>query len=236
MASSPNQQQRSPLIYFFTSRSDAGVEAFRRSEAAFPDSGWCLFHIESPSEQAAFNEQTHTPDIVLSFLNPFVIPSVVLTHSGGRAFNVHPALPDYPGRDPQHFAFYEGATSTGATLHRMESSVDSGEILDVIEAPTDRSFGVMHFINESERLSLEILSKNLPAIIAGTIRRVVQQQWRDSAKSTRKMFMEMCRIEPDMNREEVARRIESFFNPSHRSIYIDLHGYRFIYEPDASGR
>jgi methionyl-tRNA formyltransferase len=227
-----NQQRAPVLIYFFTSRSNAGSQAFLQSSAAFPGFDWRLIQVENESDRMAFDELRHTPDILISFLNPFVIPNSLLKNAGGRAFNVHPALPEYPGRDPQHFAFYDGATLTGATLHRMDPSVDSGEIIDIIQTRADRERGVMHFIEESERLSLELLSKNLPAIIDDTIIPLESREWFTGAKTTRKRFLEMCRIDPYMDRIEIEKRIESFFNPNHRSIYIDLHGYRFVYQPD----
>jgi methionyl-tRNA formyltransferase len=221
----------SPQVYFFTSRSDAGLLAFEHASKAFPSADWQLHHIETASERSSFEEQIHSPDILVSFLNPYVIPETLLTQVQGRAFNVHPALPDYPGRDPEHFAFYQGATTTGATLHVMTASVDAGTIIDVLEAPVDRAQGVMRFIAESERLSIELLLKTLPAILNNTVQPVSGHRWRPGPPTTRKMFLEMCRLDATMSPEEITKRIDAFFNPEYRSITLEHHGHRFVYEP-----
>jgi methionyl-tRNA formyltransferase len=228
-------QQAAPLqVYFFTSRSDSGFSAFQQASTTFAEVDWRLFHIESPADRSAFENQIHSPDVVISFLNPYVIPAALLDQVGGRAFNVHPALPEYPGRDPEHFAFYDGATTTGATLHRMDTAVDSGEIIDIRERSLDRAAGVMRFVKDSELLSIDLLIGNLPEILNGTVKSLTTRTWRPGLRSTRKQFLEMCRIDPSMAQEEVDRRIASFFNPNYRSIYLELHGHRFVYEPPAS--
>lgn len=168
---------------------------------------------------------------MLSFLNPFVIPASYLASSEGRCFNVHPATPDFPGRDPQHWAFYEGATEAGATLHRMDESVDSGEIVDVMTAPSPRSDGVMRHIERSEVLATQLLLRHLPALLADGVKPTADRQWRTQARRTRADFLRMCRLSPDLPADEIRRRIDAFYNPAHRSIHIDLHGYRFVYEP-----
>ena len=226
------ESKQRPVVYFFASRSTAGSEAFQRASALAPGAEWHLWQIETPDERTAFECREHHPDVIISFLNPYVVPSRLLNQTHGRAFNVHPALPDHPGRDPQHFAFYEGATSTGATLHRMDASVDSGEIIAVLEVPIDRALGVLSFIEQSERSSIDLLLNTVPAILDDSVSPATGLAWRPEAKTTRKQFLDMCRIDPDMTADEVARRIESFFNPSYRSVYVELHGFRFVYEPD----
>ena len=218
-------------IYFFTSRSPIGRLTFDIVSELNEEHRWFLYTIESKAESASFESGAHSPDLIVSFLNPYIIPKSLLDQVRGRAFNVHPATPDYPGRDPQHFAFYEGASVVGATLHRMDESVDSGEILDVLERSVDRSRGIMNYIEFSERLSTAILVKNLPAMLEGSLRPLVHESWHSHARHTRKDFLGMCRIDPGMDREEVKRRIEAFFNPAYRSVYVEVQGYRFVYDP-----
>lgn len=218
-------------VYFFTSRSEAGLDAFAQA-STLHEADWGLFHIETPAERDSFEAANHAPDVIISFLNPYIIPNNLLKQAAGRAFNVHPALPEYPGRDPEHFAFYEGASTAGATLHQMTAAVDSGLVLDVAEEPVDRTEGVMRFIDVSERLAIQLLMAKLPAILDGTIARTTSRDWRPGPPSSRKRFLEMCRIDPSMDQAEVSRRINSFFNPAYRSVFIELHGFRFVYEPD----
>lgn len=218
-------------VYFFTSHSAAGAESFAKVASAAPGVQWRLFQIGSAKERSQFEAHQHHPSALISFLNPYIIPSTLLTQAAGRAFNVHPALPGYPGRDPQHFAFYDGATSTGATLHRMSDRVDAGEIIDVREQSMDRAQGVMSFVEEAERLAIELLLEHLPAILANTVTPQTKRRWRDGKRTTRQQFIEMCLLDSSMNTGEIHRRIDAFFNPSFRSITMDYHGHRFLYDP-----
>lgn len=223
----------SQRIYFFASRSAAGHVAFGTVSALYPEHVWKLFTIEDSEEAARFEAEQHQVDLIISFLNPYIVPVWLLDSVSGRAFNVHPATPEYPGSDPQHFAFYEGASTVGATLHHMECKVDSGRIIDVVEEKTDRSRGVMHFVDRSEAMSLVLLLRHLPALLDGTVKPVVKRTWRREAKRTRQDFLRMCRLDPLMDADEVRNRIEAFFNPQYRSIYLELHGHRFVYEPSS---
>jgi methionyl-tRNA formyltransferase len=223
------------LIYFFTSRSPAGRLAFDLARALHPLHDWRLLTIETGDDKAMLDVLApHAPDLLLSFLNPYVVPEALLEGVNGRAFNVHPATPRNPGRDPQNFAFYEGATTAGATLHRMITRVDSGDIIDVLEAPVDRDAGVMRHIEMSEHLSIALMAKHLPALVDGTIRPAGQWCWRERARRTRGDFLRMCTLSPSLPAAEVHRRIAAFFNPAHRTVAVELHGLRFVYDPDSA--
>ena len=218
-------------IYFFTSKGRIGRLAFDVASTCFDTCEWSFFTLETEDERAHFEGERHSPDVIISFLNPYIVQSDLLEQVRGRAFNIHPATPEYPGRDPQHFAFYNGTSVTGATLHRMEPSPDSGEILDVLELVADRTKGVTNFIRRSEHASLVVLMRNLPKLIDDSITPVVDKQWCSKSRTTRRDFLGMCRIAPSMPEDEVRRRIEAFFNPEYRSIHVDIHGYRFVYDP-----
>lgn len=193
---------------------------------------WQLWHVGSDDEHFAFGAPNHSPDVRISFLNPYVIPASLLAVAKGSAFNIHHAPPTHPGRNPQHFAFYKGAISTVATLHRMSNAVEARAIIDVSEEPLDRSLGVMRFIEEAELLSIALLLKHLNRLLEGSVRPQTGRQWRSGARTTRKQVLEMYWTDASMDAAEVQRRIESFFNPASRSISMDVHGHRFVYEPE----
>ena len=70
-------------------------------------------------------------NLLLSFGTSVIVPDWILQNKNLLSLNVHAASPNYPGRDPHHFAVYNNATQYGATLHFMTSKVDSGPIIDV---------------------------------------------------------------------------------------------------------
>jgi hypothetical protein len=70
------------------------------------------------------------PDLILSILSKEVIPSDILALPTHGAVNVHPALlPSYKGMSPTFWCMANGETQTGATLHVMDATIDTGAIL-----------------------------------------------------------------------------------------------------------
>lgn len=205
--------------------------AFHLASWKYPDHNWHFYTIETSEERAAFEAEEHRPDIIISYLNSYIIPEQIVRLAQGKAYNIHPAIPDYPGRDSVHFAYYERAKTAGATLHRISPSVDEGEILDVFEVEFDYSYSVMGMDQLCVHASLQLLLINLESIINNTIKPKGNWRWRAEAKTTRSDFLKMCHIDRFASEEEVKRRIQAFFNPAYRTVHVDIAGYRFVFEP-----
>lgn len=84
----------------------------------------------------------------------------------GRILNLHPSLlPRHPGLDPVGKALAAGDTVTGCTVHRVDSGIDTGEILrqetvsilpdDTVESLTGRIHGTEH------RIYAEVIAEQL---------------------------------------------------------------------------
>lgn len=71
------------------------------------------------------------PDCLIGFNTGVIVPANLLM-AIDLAFNFHGAPPEYPGRDPHHWAVYDGAEEYGATAHWMWPSVDAGPIIGTI--------------------------------------------------------------------------------------------------------
>src|SRR5690606_33502142 len=67
-------------------------------------------------------------DILVCFNTGIIVPRDVLSRYRS-AFNFHAASPDFPGRDPHHWAIYRGAKRFGVTAHIMTEKVDDGPIV-----------------------------------------------------------------------------------------------------------
>jgi len=218
-------------IHFLTGVATLGRIAFDNARSFFPEHDWQLY-VMTDKEVCRTYSSTAVPDILISFLNPYIVERDRLEMLGNNAVNVHPAPPAYPGRDPHHFSFYHGHYSAGATLHVMAATVDSGPILDHVEVPVDPGLGVTAMIKLSEHLALGILLKNLAALICGSAH-PSGAQWTVANKRSRRDFIEMCQIDPSLPKEEVDRRIRSFYHPEYfNKIYCLIHGHKFTYQPD----
>ena len=218
-------------IHFLTGGSSLGRIAFDNASSFFPELDWQLY-VMTDEQVCRDYSSTAVPDVLISFLNPYVVKRDRLEVLGSSAVNVHPAPPSYPGCDPHHFSFYHGHYSAGATLHVMEANVDSGPILDHVEVPVDSSLGVTAMIKLSEHLALGMFLKNLDSLICGSLH-PSGAQWNVANKRSRKDFVEICQINPSLPKEEVDRRIRAFYHPEYNNKpYCLIYGHKFIYQPD----
>lgn len=169
-------------------------------------------------------------DLLLSFGTGVIVPSWILATQTVLALNVHAASPDYPGRDPHHFAVYDGATKYGATIHYMTQSVDAGPITDIeiFDVPTNTPpFKLLELANDA---SWKLIDRFFTVYKKqGAPHQLKNISW-GSRKSTRKMFLEMCRIDLTMSPDEITRRFRSTAMPGYNNLYIDLHGHRYRIE------
>jgi methionyl-tRNA formyltransferase len=177
---------------------------------------------------ASLNEAAKIcPNILLSFGSGVIVPSEILDMPDLMALNVHAASPAYPGRDPHHFAIYDGVSRYGATLHFMTREVDAGPIVDVemFEVSTDATpFWLLERANEAGLKLIERLFQALKTI--KTLPVIEGVGW-GPRKTTRKMFLEMCKIDCTLSTEEVKRRMAATKMGNYRNLYVELHGFRF---------
>jgi methionyl-tRNA formyltransferase len=217
------------LVYFLCGRSPLATLAFEIASSTPSEYAWHRHTLLTERDRTDFESRSHAPDVIISFLNGYVVKPALLDAAAGRAFNVHPGPPEYPGRDPWHFAFYEGFPRAGATLHRMTAKVDDGEILDVAEREFDASLSVTEYADLCRQLAVAILVRNLTSLLAGNITPRCHRSWRSEAKRSRRDFARMCEIDPTMPAEEVVRRLRSFHDPRHDNVYTVIHGHKFFY-------
>lgn len=102
----------------------AGVGHFTAALRDFPDRrAW--------DEALAGMLAEHEPDLVVSAGFMKILGPAVLSRFGGRIINTHPALlPAFPGAHAVRDALAYGVRVTGATVHLVDSGVDTGPILE----------------------------------------------------------------------------------------------------------
>jgi methionyl-tRNA formyltransferase len=103
------------------------------------------------------------------------------------ALNLHGSLlPKYRGRAPVNWAIIKGESETGATLHHMTDKPDAGDIVDQMAIPIlpdDRGLDVYRKVTCAAET---VLDRTLPALCAGTARRIPQDPSRGSYYPGRK--------------------------------------------------
>ena len=68
---------------------------------------------------------------LICFNTGIIVPKSLLAKVGRESYNFHAAPPEFPGRDPHHWAINRGATQYGATCHVMTEKIDDGPIIAV---------------------------------------------------------------------------------------------------------
>lgn len=167
--------------------------------------------------------------ILLCFSHSAIVPREILDYYEGRAYNIHAASPDYPGRDPHHWAAYDGATRYGATCHVMTERVDAGEIVDVEwfdVSPVDSPFQLLARANEA---AFRILEGIGPKLQRGELLAPNGANW-GGQKRSRADFKAICKLDPAISREEFERIHRAFDGGPHDNLTIEIHGRTFRIE------
>jgi methionyl-tRNA formyltransferase len=164
--------------------------------------------------------------ILLCFSHSLIVPPDILEYYAGRAYNIHAASPDYPGRDPHHWAAYDGVTRYGATCHVMTERVDEGPIVDVElfdVLPTANPFKLLAQANDA---AFHILERIGPRLQCGERLAPIGVNW-NGKKRSRSDFKAMCRLDPNITREEFERIYRAFDGGAHDNLTIEIHGRTF---------
>lgn len=192
-------------------------------------SDWQIHTFNSIDELVALFRQEKI-DLLLSFATGVIVPSWILEQPGLTALNLHAASPEYPGRDPHHFAVYDEATQYGATLHFMAASVDAGPIIDVelFNVPDDAL--PIDLLDKANEAVYRLLGKYLPMLLSGNILPSNPDlQWAGKKRS-RKDFLELCRVGSDISETEFQKRQKACQMPGYSNLHTVIHGKRFMIE------
>jgi len=168
-------------------------------------------------------------DYLISFLSLWVLPEAVLRRATKGAVNFHPGPPEYPGIGCYNFALYDEASSYGVTCHYMEPRVDSGKIIRVSRFPLCPADDVAQVKARSMTHLLALFHEITDLIAAGKELPATAEQW-TRKPYTRRELNALCEITPDMDAQEIRRRVRATYFPGYPGPYTELGGFRFALE------
>jgi methionyl-tRNA formyltransferase len=114
------------------------------------------------------------PDLIFSFYFRAMLPESLLALAPRGAFNMHGSLlPKFRGRAPTNWAVLHGAAETGATLHEMVAKPDAGAIVDQQAVPILPWDDARQVFDKVTVAAEQVLWRSLPALLAGTAPRRV---------------------------------------------------------------
>lgn len=106
--------------------------------------------------------------VLISYSTGVIVPPTVLSRYE-RAYNFHAATPHYPGRDPHHWAAYDGVHDYGATCHVMAAKVDAGPIIGVGRRhPCVSGMSPHDYRTIGEETAKRLFAEFLPSLLDGT--------------------------------------------------------------------
>ncbi len=150
------------------------------------------------------------PDLVVLASYGKILPEEALEVPVYGALNVHPSLlPKYRGATPLQSAILSGEKETGVTIMKMNTGVDTGEI---VSQTATRIADDETFTSLRKRLSIigsQLLIKSIPSYLSGQAS--LQLQGSDSTQ-TRKLVKEMGEIDWNESSEQIDRQIRAL-NP-----------------------
>jgi len=108
-------------------------------------------------------------DYLLSINNYQVLSPEILGLTTYGAINLHnSALPRYAGSNACSWAILNGEASHGVTWHKIDSGIDSGDILAQATFPLNADSNALSVILQAMCEGISLFEKFLPALIAGT--------------------------------------------------------------------
>ncbi len=121
------------------------------------------------------------PDIIITCAYGQIIPKTLLDLPKLGCINVHASLlPSLRGGAPLHHAIIDGYDTTGVTIMYMDETMDTGDIISSVTYEIKDTDNVGNVHDNLMTLGADLLIETLPSIVAGTNKRIKQ----DNAKAT----------------------------------------------------
>ena len=116
-------------------------------------------------------------DLIVTAAYGQFLPTKFLNFPRFGAVNVHASLlPKYRGGAPIHYAIMNGDKETGVTIMRMVAKMDAGAIISQRAIPITGEDDVASMFEKLSVVGADLLIETLPALFAGTITEIEQDE------------------------------------------------------------
>ena len=116
-------------------------------------------------------------DLLFAVSWRFLVPASVFQRSVRGAYVLHDSLlPEYRGFSPTVWAIINGEDHTGVTLFEMAEAMDFGPVVAQKRVPIGETETIADVMERVTASYLSLLEDNLPALLAGTAIRKVQNE------------------------------------------------------------
>ena len=144
--------------------------------------------------------------------------------SNSDLFNIHFSyLPSYKGMYTSALPIINNELETGVTLHKIDSGIDTGDIIDQIKFKIENNFTARDLYFKYLFYSKELLKNNLQKILKRKIISYPQPTTGSSYYSSKSIDYNNLKIELNATAERIRNQIRAFFFPEYQ--VAKIHGY-----------
>lgn len=160
-------------------------------------------------------------DLLLCYSYSMLIREDILKLVNYNAINLHTALlPKNQGPNPTQWALIQGETTTGTTLHYMDNTFDTGDIIAQKKLDIEINDTWVSVNKKLHEASIELIKENFQAILKGTNKR--HKQDKNIATKTQKLTPSYPKINfQQMNLWQIYNLIRAQVSPLSGAYYID---------------
>jgi len=110
------------------------------------------------------------PDLIVSFSAPVVFKEKLLTLPKNGCINLHCSfLPNFAGVMPSFWTLYKKQSTTGVTVHKMDSKIDNGLILKQCEVEIKNDETIFSLILKTKEIGGDLMCQAITEIMTGEI-------------------------------------------------------------------
>ena len=175
--------------------------------------------------------QNLQPDYIICVHFPYIVPEEVLAVPRNGVLNLHPAfLPCNRGWHTPSWAILE-QTPIGATMHFMDSGVDTGDIVHQIELTVSPGDTAHTLYAKLLKLELRVFAEAWPRLESGQFERKRQDLARGSFHLREDLLQDAVQqidLDEEVRARDLIRKLRALTTNRHaEAAYFDEDGKRF---------
>jgi methionyl-tRNA formyltransferase len=192
-----------------------------------------IVHALLTTKEQLDSVKTFQPDYIVSCGYRHIVPEEILAIPTEDCLNLHPSLlPFNRGANPNVWSIVEG-TPAGVTLHYMDPSVDTGDIIAQQAVEKQFSDTGKDLQKRLEDAQVELFRSAWPSVVSGEVESETQDQNEGTYHRTDE-FEELCEFDPNetVQVKEFIDRLRALTYPPYDNATIEVDGERYYMEVD----
>ena len=177
----------------------------------------------------SFTLELDKDDVLISYSHSIIFSQEVIEKIM-IGYNIHAGSPDFPGRDPHHWAVYTEAKKFGVVVHHIDKLVDSGSIVDIELFNIKEKTSPKDLLFKADIIAEKLIVKLIHNLSLGVYPKQLKEVKWSRIKKSRKDFLDKCFINHNMQLEELDRRIKAFHVEGKSNLYTQIGKERFYFK------